>query len=55
MRTEKQILNNLNEILEVREETLENYTIYDLLKKCTEDKFKNEKLNKIIQLIDEII
>lgn len=55
MRTEKQILNNLNEILAVKEETLENYTIYDMLKKGTEDKFKNEKLNKIIQLIDEII
>ena len=55
MRTEEQILNNLNEILTVREETLENYTIYDMLKKGTEDKFKNEKLNKIIQLIDEII
>ena len=26
-----------------------------MLKKGTEDKFKNEKLNKIIQLIDEII
>ena len=36
MRTEKQILNNLNEILAVREETLENYTIYDMLKKGTE-------------------
>ena len=33
MRTEKQILNNLNEILAVGEETLENYTIYDMLKK----------------------